>query len=194
MTNTITIDTPADQGQVGTTSFSAPVVSSTITFTNPCKTTTISGITFDTTPLSVFDGYTVASNFAIPGDQVDTDNLLTGLCGNKVYLVQTYDSNTNTLAAISGGWAVVRDSTTVAGKKELFIDTKLYPTHIAADIDHTIRITTTFETWTTNPGTPSDIPVTLKTTSCNCAAMIWQAPALQTVTVNVGATTSFTTT
>ena len=55
-----------------TTSFTPSNVPITIDVTNPCKSTTLQSITFDTTPLSVWDGQTDTSTFTEPTDGVDT--------------------------------------------------------------------------------------------------------------------------
>ena len=41
------------------------------------------------------------------------------------------------------------------------IDPSQYGSHIDSDVTVTIRVTTTFETWTSNAGTQSTIAVTL---------------------------------
>ena len=44
---------------------------------------------------------------------------------------------------------------------ELYVDSKLYPTHIGADTTITIRVTTKFSLWAANAGSETDINVTL---------------------------------
>ena len=161
----------------------------TIEVTNPCKTTTIQSITFVTTPLSVNDGATGTSTFTEPSDGVDTSTGLSKLCGAKTYTV--VDNATGN--ALSGNWAIIRESAT-AGKMELYVDSKLYPSAISADVVTTIKITTKYADWNTNAGSTSTIAVTIAKVACNCAAMAWTTPALQTVTVNVAATLELPTT
>lgn len=67
------------------------------------------------------------------------------------------------------------------------VDASLYPSFIAADIAITVRITTTYVTWTSNAGDQSTIAVTLKSVSCNCASLAWTAPSIGTATINVDA-------
>ena len=134
--NTITVG--SGQGQGSTVSFTPTAVSLTIDVTNPCKATTVSTITFDPTTLAVYDGQTGTSEFDIPGDGVDTANLLTGLCGTKVYAIAD-NSNGNAIT----NWATITDSAT-AGKKTLTITPGNYGSHISTDITITIRVTTTY--------------------------------------------------
>ena len=154
LANTITVT--SGQGQGSTTSFSPTASSITIDVSNPCKTTTITGITFDPTTITVSDGSTATAEFDIPGDGVDTANLLTGLCGTKVYAIADNSDGT----AISN-WAVIGDSTNNNGKKMITIDPSQYGSHISSDVTVTVRVTTTYETWTSNAGTQSTIAVTL---------------------------------
>ena len=144
--NTITVD--SGQGQGATTSFSPTATSITVDVSNPCKTTTISSIVFNPTTITVSDGSTATAEFDIPGDGVDTANSLTGLCGTKVYAIADNADGT----AISN-WATIIDSTNNNGKKMIKIDPSQYGSHIASDISVTIRVTTTYSTWTTNSGT-----------------------------------------
>lgn len=181
LTNTITINGSQDQGS--TTSFTAATVDLTVEVSNPCKTTTIGDITFDTSPVSFADGLTTTSLFSEPTDGVDTANGLKLLCGAKTYAVTDNADN----SALTGSWAIVRTSST-AGKMELYVDSKLYPTTIAANVVKTLRVTTKFADWSTNAGSTSTVQVTITTLSCDCSAMVWTAPTLQTVTVNVAAT------
>ena len=85
LTNTITVNGSQDQGS--TTSFTAAAVDLTVEVSNPCKTTTIADITFDTSPVSFADGLTTTSLFTEPTDGVDTANGLKLLCGAKTYAV-----------------------------------------------------------------------------------------------------------
>ena len=179
--NSISVN--ANQGQGSTTTFTPSDVTATITVTNPCLLTTISTITFDTTPLLVTKGSTGTSTFTPPSDGVDTDNKLTGLCGTKTYTVVNNADNT----ALTGSWAIVRDSATT-GKKELFVNPSLFPEAIGVDKVFVLKITTKFASWSTNTGSVSTISVTLKPTSCSCAAMAWTQPTIQSVTVNIAAT------
>ena len=80
---------------------------------------------------------------------------MTGLCGNKVYAIADNSDG----SAISN-WAVIGPSST-AGSMTLTIDPEQYGSHIASDITVTIRVTTTYETWTSNAGSTSTIVVTL---------------------------------
>ena len=171
LTNTITIAGSQDQGS--TTSFTAAAVPLTIVVSNPCKTTTISTITFDTASVSVNDGLTATSLFTAPTDVVDSTNGLSLLCGVKTYTVTDNADN----SALSGSWAIVRVSST-ANKMELYVDSKLYPTAITADVVKTLRVTTKFSSWATNAGSTSTIQVTLADINCSCAAMVWTTPAL----------------
>ena len=182
LTNAITID--SGQGQGATTSFSPADVSITIDVTNPCKTTTVSNIVFDPTTLAVYDGQTGTSDFDIPGDGVDTANLLTGLCGTKVYAIADNSDG----SAISN-WATIADSPT-DGKMRLTITPGSYGSHIASDITITVRVTTTYTTWTSNSGSQSTIAVTLKTVTCDCSALAFTAPTITTATVNVDASST----
>ena len=181
LTNTITIGAGQDQG--ATTSFTPSNVDLNIVVSNPCLTTTIQTITFDTTPVTLNDGTTTTSTFTEPTDGVDTANGLSKLCGAKVYTVTDNADN----SALSGSWAIVRTSST-ANKMELFVDSTLYPSTISADVVKTLRVTTTFADWGANAGSQSTIQVTISTLSCSCAAMAWSAPTTQTVTVNIDAT------
>lgn len=95
--------------------------------------------------LSVYDGATGTSEFVIPGDGVDTANGLSDLCGKKVYAVDESDGT-----AISN-WAVITDSST-DGSMTLTITPALYGSHISSDLSKTVRVTTTYETWTSNVG------------------------------------------
>ena len=144
--NTITIG--SGQGQGSTTSFTPTATSITIDVSNPCKTTTITGLTFSPTTISVYDGSTATAEFDIPGDGVDTSNGLSDLCGTKVYAIADNSDGT----AISN-WATIIDSTNNNGKKMIQIDPSQYGTFIASDITITVRVTTTFSTWTSNAGT-----------------------------------------
>ena len=181
LTNTITVN--AGQGQGSTTSFSPADVSITIDVSNPCKTTTISGITFNPSSITVADGATATAEFSVPGDGVDTANSLTGLCGTKNYAIS------NASGAVSG-WAVITDSSVTAGDKTLTIDPSQYGSHISSTVSETLTITTTFADWGTNSGTTSTIAVTITAVSCDCAALAWTAPTAATGTINIDATDS----
>ena len=79
---------------------------------------------------------------------MDTSNGLSDLCGTKVYAIADNSDGT----AISN-WATIIDSTNNNGKKMIQIDPSQYGTFIASDITITVRVTTTFSTWTSNAGT-----------------------------------------
>ena len=115
----------AGQGQGSTTSFTPSDVSITIDVSNPSKTTTITGITFNPTSITVADGATATAEFSVPGDGVDTANSLTGLCGTKNYAIS------NSSGAVSG-WATITDSTVTTGDKTLTIDPSQYGSHISS--------------------------------------------------------------
>ena len=165
LSNTIAID--ASQGQGSTTSFSPADVTITVDVTNPCKATTITALTFTPSSLAVFDGATGTVEYDIPGDGVDTANSLTDLCGEKVYAI----ANNADGVAITN-WAVITDSST-SRKKTLTITPSLYGSFISSDIVITVRITTTFTTWTSNAGTQSTVVITLKSLACDCSALAW---------------------
>ena len=136
--------------------FTPTATSLTIDVTNPCKTTTIDNITFNPVTISVFDGATATAEFDIPGDGVDTANLLTGLCGTNVYTIAD-----NADGAAISNWAVIADSTNDNGKMMITIDPSVYGSHIASDTTIVVRVTTTLATWGTNSGSTSTISVTL---------------------------------
>ena len=123
--------------------------------------------------MTVADGTTTTSKFTEPTDGVDTDNGLKNLCGVKTYTVTDNADN----SALTGSWAIVRDSAT-SGKKEVFIDTLLYPTAISANVVVTLRVTTKYEDWATNAGSTSTLQVTITAEACSCAAMAWTQPAI----------------
>jgi hypothetical protein len=178
--NAITVG--SGQGQT-TTSFSPTDVAVTIAVTNPCKATTVPQITFDTTPMSVSDGQTGTSKFTPPVTPVDTSTGLSLLCGALTYtVVDNADGN-----ALSGSWAIIQASSTT-GKMEVYVDSKLYPSALTADVVKTIRVTTKLADWSTNSGSTSTLQITLAVVTCDCSAMAWTTPTLQTVTVNVAAT------
>ena len=169
------------QGQGATTSFSPSDVSITIDVSNPCKTTTITGITFNPTSITVVDGATATAEFSVPGDGVDTANSLTGLCGTKNYAIS------NGSGAVSN-WAVITDSSVTAGDKTLTIDPSQYGSHISSTVSETLTITTTYADWGTNSGTTSTIAITITNVSCDCSALAWTAPTAATGTVQIDAT------
>ena len=164
-----------------TTSFSPSDVAITIEVTNPCKATTIESITFSPTSISVYDGQTATADYVIPGDGVDTANSLSGLCGDKVYTIVDNSDD----SAISG-WAAITTSTTL-GSMTLTIDPSQYGSHISSDISVTLKVTTTFSTWTSNAGSTSTIAVTLQSLTCDCTALLWTAPTITTATINIDA-------
>lgn len=131
-----------------TTSFAQSDVSIQVDVSNPCLTTTISGITFDPTSISVYDGSTATATFSIPGDGVDTSNSLTDLCGVKEYAIAD-NSNGNAIS----GWASIAASASTARQYVMTIDPSQYGSHISSDVTITVRVTTTFTTWTANSGT-----------------------------------------
>ena len=186
LTNQITIG--SGQGQGATTVFNPSDVSITVEVSNPCLTTTIDSISaFSPTSLTLWDQNTASSEFDIPGDGVDTSSGFTGYCGTKTYTI----TNNADDSAI-GNWAIIQDSTTTTGKKELYIDSNLYPSHISSDLTITLKITTKFETWTANAGSTSTISVTIQSLTCSCSAMAWTAPTVLAVSVNVDATQTVT--
>jgi len=185
LANAITID--AGQGQSATT-FTPPSVSQTISVVNQCKDTTVNAITFSPSAIIVNDGSEGTSDFVIPTDAVDTANSLTSLCGARTYAIADSTGTIN-------DWAVITDHALTAGSKTLTIKTPLYPTAITEPTKViTLTVTSSLADWSGAIVSTTDIDVTITRLVCDCNRMIWIAPTTQTVTVNVGATTSFTTT
>ena len=179
--NEITIG--SGQGQGATTVFNPSNQAITIEVSDPCETATVGSITFNPTSLTVADGGSGTSEFAVPTDNVDTDNNLTELCG-----VKTYAITDNTGASITT-WASIADSTTVSGGKTLTIDTSQYPSFVSSDTTITLTITTTLGSYTSRTST-STFAVTISTVSCDCSALSFTAPSATAVSVNVDASTT----
>ena len=176
--NTITVG--GSQGQGSTVEFTPTASSFDVTVSNPCLTTTILGITFNPSSITVTDGSTATSEYTVPGDGVDTANSLTDLCGVKSYVITNSGGTTITT------WAAITDSTVTTGSKTLTIDPSVYGSHISSTVSETLTITTTFADHN-GPSTTSTIAVTINTISCDCSAMAWTAPTAVTATVNVDA-------
>ena len=179
--NTITVG--ANQGQGATTSFTASAVAITIDVSNPCKSATVSSITFTPNAISVTDGSTAEAEFPIPGDSVDTANSLTGLCGTKTYTL----TNNNGGASVSA-WATIEDSVSNnnPGGKKIKIQTLNYPSELTqASTAITIDVLVKYADadYSGVAGTTTQIVVTINKAACDCAAMAWSAPTVSVGTV-----------
>ena len=127
--------------------FATDPISFNIQLVNPCLDATIEAGSFTPTSLTVDYGTSASAAYPVPNDTVDT---ATGLaagtyCGPRVYTVVD-DSDESALA-----WASV-DATTTPGSVTVTVDAGQYPTVPTADVTVTLRVTTTYETWTLNPG------------------------------------------
>ena len=184
LANSITF--AAAQGQ-STLTIAAPSVSQTLTVVNPCAATTINQITFSPSAIAVNDGDDGPADFVIPTDAVDVANSLTGLCGARSYAIK---DATNVAVTT---WAVITDHASTEGSMTLTIKTSLYPNQITtATKVETLTITTTLVDWSGATASTTNIVVTISRLACNCDRLLWVAPTLQTVTVNIGATKDLT--
>jgi len=168
-----------NSGQGQTTTAFTKTATYTLTIVNPCLATTINAITFDETPVTVADGTKKTVDFSIPSDGVDTARNLVDLCGKKVYTIT--DSGTAVTT-----WAKIADSPT-ARKMRLTIDPQLYGSHIDSNVVRTLTVTTKFDTWTSNAGSTATLQVTMTPATCDCSAMAWSAPTVDTAKVNTPA-------
>ena len=185
LTNTITVD--GGQGQ-STTTFGSLSTTYSLTVTDPCPSATVSSITFSPSSITVTDGSTATSEFAIPGDSVDTSAApLTGLCGTKTYEIK--DSSNNVITT----WATITDSSVTSGGKTLTINPDNYGSHISSQVSETLTVTTKLADYTGNGGSTTTIAVTINPISCDCSLLAWGAPSSAlAISVNVDATTSST--
>ena len=172
LTNSITIG--ANQGQGSTTTFTPADVTVTIVVTDPCKTTTLTPITFNPTSISVDNGNIGSAEFSPPADGVDTANSLKLLCGPRAYAVVDNADNSSVAA-----WVSIVDSTTTTGDKTLKITTLNYPTAITtASVSRTIKVTTTLTNYSGATASTQTIVVTINSVTCSCAAMAWTQPTI----------------
>ena len=119
----------ASNGAAGATTFAyadaADKVEFTVAIADPCRTTTLSGITVSTTDSSspyskgVTDGGTMTVTFVRPTTVVETSTGIVSVCGETTYTLHTDTSGGN--FSYTSGWAVI--SGPVSDTYTLTVDT-----------------------------------------------------------------------
>ena len=72
----------------------AQTVSFNVSIVNPCLTTLIDAISFDTNPLSIVDGQTGYTEWDAPATALDTSKSNTNLCGTMSFAVFLDENDT----------------------------------------------------------------------------------------------------
>jgi hypothetical protein len=107
------------------------------------------------------------------------------LCGKRNYVIK--DATATTITT----WASIAAHASTDGSMTLTIDTTQYPNAISSATKvETLTITTTLDDWAGATVSNTNIVVTINRLGCNCDRLLWVAPTVQTVTVNIGATTT----
>ena len=185
LANDITV---ASNGPAGSSSFAngGSTITFDVTITNPCFATTIPSLTFNpSSTMQVTDGSSGSVEFARPVNPIETSTGVSLICGR--YVFEVYQDSSDT--ALSSAWVYIQEKSSSPGTYEFWADTTVDTSLITTQSSqtYTIYVKSYLEDYT-DVKTYTTWDVQVNAASCDCTALLWDAPTIATpsVAVNIG--------
>ena len=153
-----------------------PTYSFAITVVDPCSTTTL--LTQSITTLTTNNGVKGSVTFPEVLDSYGNGKGQNGLCGPRAYAIKYTNDN-----VIS--WVTVAATTNKDADGRVLWEIKADPTLDAHATTHNLKLIVTLTLYSSIAAFNIPFNVNVVTPPCECSRIVWDAPALQTLTTTV---------